>query len=197
MKNILIAALVIIATLLLLQTCKFVRENNKLKKDFEELLEGSNPHKPETILVNKPFVIPEKYKDKQNPVKVKVYKLPKDSNLESKTDSLISFDLNSKQLKLSLWKDSSIFNNIYPIDLEKYKYTYSDGVLTYKKSRKLKLHPYVGAQYKYFNNFFGINGGILLETKHLNYKLGVDYFYLPNLSKHPKTDISLEVIYKF
>lgn len=197
MKNLVIVALVALVGLLFFQTCKFEKENDKLKDKIDQFIEGYNPIKPETITVDKPFVVPQYYESKQQPIEVKIYQLPKDSTVKSKTDSLVSLDLSSKKLSLSIWKDSSIFKNTYPIDLTKYKYTYSDGKLTYKKDWKLKLHPYVGAQYKYFNKFAQVNGGILLETNHLNYKLGVDYFYLPDFSKHPKTDVSLEVIYKF
>lgn len=192
--------LLVISLILALGTICLCFRNIQLRKQ----LESYTPQvisKIDTVYLDKPFKVEAPYKEVSTPTKVTVYKggLEKDTSTSQSKDSVVQFKLDKSTLDLILYNlsDSTVHTNKYYIDLDKYKYTYSNGVLTQKKKLNLKLSPYLQAKVRPINQFYDLNGGISLKTNNITYSIGVDLGYYPSFSDKLQKDVELSVTYNF
>ena len=192
--------LLVISLILALGTICLCFRNIQLRKQ----LESYTPQvisKIDTVYLDKPFKVEAPYKEVSTPTKVTVYKggLEKDTSISQSKDSVVQFKLDKSTLDLTLYNlsDSTVHTNKYHIDLDKYKYTYSNGVLTQKKKPNLKLSPYLQAKVRPINQFYDLSGGISLKTNNITYSIGVDLGYYPSFSDKIQKDVELSVTYNF
>lgn len=151
----------------------------------------------DTVYVDKPFVPEKSYDKEEKPTKVVIFKEPEDSIILDK--EIISMDINTDIIKLSLQDKDSVFSdNYYPVDLYKYQYRYVNGTLSKEKIPfRKRFSPYIEAKYRPFNNMYDLSGGISFKTKNINYKLGLNMYYYPRISSKVGMDLELSVIYNF
>lgn len=198
--------LLVISLILALGTIYLCFRNIQLKKQLENYI-PKVVSKIDTVYLDKPFKVEAPYKEVSSPTKVSVYKKglekdtssqDKDSSSQSK-DSVVQFKLDKSTLDLTLYNlsDSTVHTNKYHIDLDKYKYIYSNGVLTQKKKLNLKLYPYLQAKVRPINQFYDLSGGISLKTNNITYSIGVDLGYYPSFSDKLQKDVELSVTYNF
>lgn len=192
--------LLVISLILALGTICLCFRNIQLRKQ----LESYTPQvisKIDTVYLDKPFKVEAPYKEVSTPTKVTVYKggLEKDTSTYQSKDSVVQFKLDKSTLDLTLYNlsDSKVHTNKYYIDLDKYKYTYSNGILTQKKKLNLKLSPYLQAKVRPINQFYDLSGGISLKTNNITYSIGVDLGYYPSFSDKLQKDVELSVTYNF
>lgn len=192
--------LLVISLILALGTICLCFRNIQLRKQ----LESYTPQvisKIDTVYLDKPFKVESPYKEVSTPTKVTVYKggLEKDTSTSQSKDSVVQFKLDKSTLDLTLYNlsDSTVHTNKYYIDLDKYKYTYSNGILTQKKKLNLKLSPYLQAKVRPINQFYDLSGGISLKTNNITYSIGVDLGYYPSFSDKLQKDVELSVTYNF
>lgn len=192
--------LLVISLILALGTICLCFRNIQLRKQ----LESYTPQvisKIDTVYLDKPFKVEAPYKEVSTPTKVTVYKggLEKDTSTSQSKDSVVQFKLDKSTLDLTLYNlsDSTVHTNKYYIDLDKYKYTYSNGVLTQKKKLNLKLSPYLQAKVRPINQFYDLSGGISLKTNNITYSIGVDLGYYLSFSDKLQKDVELSVTYNF
>lgn len=192
--------LLVISLILALGTICLCFRNIQLRKQ----LESYTPQvisKIDTVYLDKPFKVEAPYKEVSTPTKVTVYKggLEKDTSTYQSKDSVVQFKLDKSTLDLTLYNlsDSNVHTNKYYIDLDKYKYTYSNGILTQKKKLNLKLSPYLQAKVRPINQFYDLSGGISLKTNNITYSIGVDLGYYPSFSDKLQKDVELSVTYNF
>lgn len=192
--------LLVISLILALGTICLCFRNIQLRKQ----LESYTPQvisKIDTVYLDKPFKVEAPYKEVSTPTKVTVYKggLEKDTSTSQSKDSVVQFKLDKSTLDLTLYNlsDSTVHTNKYYIYLDKYKYTYSNGILTQKKKLNLKLSPYLQAKVRPINQFYDLSGGISLKTNNITYSIGVDLGYYPSFSDKLQKDVELSVTYNF
>lgn len=156
--------------------------------------------KIDTVYLEKPFETTS-YKEVSSPTKVTVYTkgLVKDTSSIQKKDSVVQFKLNKTSLDLTLYNvsDSTVHTDTYQIDLNKYKYTFSNGVLTQKRTYNLRLSSYLQAKVRPINQFFDLSGGLSLKSNHFTYGLGLGIGYYPKISEKLYKDLEVTVTYNF
>jgi len=156
--------------------------------------------KTDTVFIDKPIEVV-KYKERLIPERVIIYKdmmVDEDSLMKCFIDSLLGLELKNNQISLSFLKNDSVYSKeLYRINLDKYKYSYSNGVMTYTKNRRLNLYPFIEASIRPFNNLYDLSGGILFETTRLNYKLSLNSSYYPKFNNKPNLDLEATITYKF
>ena len=156
--------------------------------------------KIDTVYLEKSFETTS-YNEVSSPTKITVYTkgLVKDTSSTQKKDSVVQFKLDKTSLDLTLYNvlDSTVHTDTYQIDLNKYKYTFSNGVLTQKKTYNLRLSPYLQAKVRPINQFFDLSGGLSLKSNHFTYGLGLGLGYYPKVSGKLYKDLEVTVTYNF
>ena len=192
--------LFIISLILALGTICLCFRNIQLKKQ----LESYTPQvisKIDTVYLDKPFKVEAPYKEVSAPSKVTVYQqgLEKDTSTFQTKDSVVQFKLDKSTLNLTLYNqiDSTVHTDKYDLNLDKYKYFYSNGILTQKKKLNLKLFPYIQAKVRPINQFYDLSVGLSLKTNHFTYSIGFDLGYYPKLSDKLQKDLEASVTYNF
>lgn len=154
----------------------------------------------DTVYLEKTFTVTS-YPEVSSPTKVTVFTkgLVEDTTSTQKKDSVVQFKLNKSLLDLTLYNvlDSTVHTDTYQIDLNKYKYTFSNGILTQKRTYNLKLSPYLQAKVRPINQFFDLSGGLSLKSNHFTYGLGLGLGYYPKLSDKLYKDLEIVVTYNF
>lgn len=150
---------------------------------------------PETIYSSKPYIQPQPYKSINIPEVVWVYKV--DTIKPLKIDSVVGINLDKTQVSIALLKDSTVYKDMYKLDLDNYKYIFVNGTLTSKKIPFIqKLKPSVELEARPINQMYDLTLGLLFETKSLNYKLGFNTYYYPKYSSSIGKDLSISLTYK-
>lgn len=156
--------------------------------------------KIDTVYLEKSFETTS-YNEVSSPTKITVYTkgLVKDTSSTQKKDSVVQFKLDKTSLDLTLYNvlDSTVHTDTYQLDLNKYKYTFSNGLLTQKRTYNLRFSPYLQAKIRPINQFFDLSGGISLKSNHFTYGLGLGIGYYPKLSSRLHKDIEVMVNYNF
>lgn len=216
---------VLIAVLSLLCLFEFsvIRDLKNQTQDVSDL----TTMKPETIYQDKPITLFKKYKNGQNPKKVKLYKpdtvripykeviLVKDTlklfnnenylGINTKyilqyptADKLLSFDLTKSNLNLQLLSIDGVTKQTeYNINLDKYNYRYVDKQLTFKTKSVVKVVPEAEYTFRPMNNLHDLDLGLVFKTTRFNYKLGVNGFYYPKWDPNLNYDFMVGVKYNF
>lgn len=191
--------LLVISLILALGTIYSCFRNRQLKRQ----LESYTPQvvsRIDTVYLDKPFKVEAPYKEVHSPTKVTVYTkgLEKDTSSQDK-DSVVQFKLDKSNLNLTLYNklDSTVHTDEYDLNLDKYRYIYSNGILTQQKKLNLKLSPYIQTRVRPINRFYDLSGGISLKTNHFTYSIGFDLGYYPKFSDKLQKDVELSVTYNF
>lgn len=191
--------LILVTLILALGTIYSCFRNRQLKKQ----LENYTPQvisKIDTVYLDKQFEVEAPYKEVSTPTKVTVYQkgLEKDTSLQSK-DSVVQFKLDKSNLNLTLYNklDSTVHTDKYDLDLDKYRYIYSNGILTKQKKLNLKLSPYIQTRVRPINGFYDLSGGISFKTNHFTYSIGLNLGYYPRLSDRLQKDLEISVTYNY
>ena len=152
----------------------------------------------DTVYIDKPFKVSEPLKELSIPSKVKVYKGLKKPKENTTQDSIIEFELSSNKLDVTSLhhSDSTVHTNTYQLDTDKYRYLFTNGILT-KDKVKLVVKPYTEVSYRPLNNMWDLKGGIYFNTSKTQYRLGINLGYYPNLSSKVQKDIEISIQYKF
>lgn len=191
--------LILVTLILALGTIYSCFRNRQLKKQ----LENYTPQvisKIDTVYLDKHFEVEDQYKEASIPSRVTVYQkgLEKDTSLQSK-DSVVQFKLDKSTLNLTLYNklDSTVHTDKYDLNLDKYRYIYSNGILTQQKKLNIKLSPYIQTRVRPINRLYDLGGGISLKTNHFTYSIGFDLGYYPRLSDKPQKDLEISVTYNY
>lgn len=192
--------LIIISMILALGTIVLCFRNIQLKRQLENYI-PQVISKIDTVYLDKPFKVEAPYKEVSTPSKVTVYQkgLEKDTSTFQTKDSVVQFKLDKSTINLTLYNtlDSTVHTDKYNLDLDKYKYIYSNGILTQKRKLNLKLSPYLQVKVRPINQFYDLGGGISLKTNHFTYSIGLDLSYYPKLSDQLLKDLEVSVTYNF
>ena len=189
-----IKVLSIVTLILALGTIILCYKNFQLRKQVKSV---SSLVSVDTVYIDRPFKVSEPLKQISIPSKVKVYKgLEKPENTTQ--DSIIQFELSSNKLDVTSLhhSDSTVHTDTYQLDTDKYKYLFTNGILT-KDKVKLGVKPYTEVSYRPLNNMWDLKGGIYLNTSMIQYRLGINLGYYPNLSSKVQKDIEISIQYKF
>ena len=192
--------LILVIFILSLGTIYSCFRNRQLKQQ----LENYTPQvisKIDTVYLDKPFKVEAPYKEASIPSKVTVYNkgLEKDtSSLQSK-DSVVQFKLDKSNLNLTLYNplDSTVHTDKYDLNLDKYRYIYSNGIITQQKKLNIKLSPYIQTKIRPINKLYDLGGGISLKTNHFTYSIGLNLSYYPRLSDKLQKDLEISVTYNY
>ena len=186
--------LILVTLILSLGTIILCYNNFQLRKQVKSV---SSLVSVDTVYIDRPFKVSEPLKQISILSKVKIYKgLEKPKNTTQ--DSIIQFELSSNQLDVTSLhhSDSTVHTDTYQLDTDKYKYLFTNGILT-KDKVKLGVKPYTEVSYRPLNNMWDLNGGIYLNTSRIQYRLGINLGYYPNLSSKVHKDIEISIQYKF
>lgn len=189
--------LFIVTLILALGTIILCYKNFQLRKQVNSV---SSLVEVDTVYIDRLFKVSEPLKELSTPSKVKVYKglvKPK-STATSTQDSIIQFEFNSSKLEVTSLhnSDSTVHTNTYKLDTDKYNYLFTNGILT-KDKVKPKVKPYTEVSYRPLNDMWDLKGGIYLNTSKIQYRLGINLGYYPNLSSKVQKDIEISIQYKF
>ena len=156
--------------------------------------------KIDTVYLDKHFEVEAPYKEVSTPSRVTVYHkgLEKDTSLQSE-DSVVQFKLDKSNLNLTLYNplDSTVHTDKYDLNLDKYRYIYSNGILTQQKKLNIKLSPYIQTKIRPINKLYDLGGGISLKTNHFTYSIGLNLSYYPRLSDKLQKDLEISVTYNY
>lgn len=186
--------LILVTLILALGTIILCYNNFQLRKQVKSV---SSLVSVDTVYIDRPFKVSQSLKQLSIPSKVKVYKgLEKPKNTTQ--DSIIQFELSSNKLDVTSLhhSDSTVHTDTYQLDTDKYKYLFTNGILT-KDKVKLGVKPYTEVSYRPLNNMWDLKGGIYLNTSMIQYRLGINLGYYPNLSSKVQKDIEISIQYKF
>ena len=191
--------LILVTLILALGTIYSCFRNRQLKKQ----LENYTPQvisKIDTVYLDKHFEVEAPYKEVSIPSRVTVYQkgLEKDTSLQSE-DSVVQFKLDKSTLNLTLYNklDSTVHTDKYDLNLYKYRYIYSNGILTQQKKLNIKLSPYIQTRIRPINKFYDLGGGISFKTNHFTYSIGLNLGYYPRLSDRLQKDLEISVTYNY
>ena len=187
--------LILVTLILALGTIILCYNNFQLRKQVKSV---SSLVSVDTVYIDKPFKVSEPLKELSIPSKVKIYKGLEKPKENTTQDSIIEFELNSNKLDVTSLhhSDSTVHTNTYQLDTDKYKYLFTNGILT-KDRVKLGVKPYTEVSYRPLNNMWDLKGGIYLNTSKTQYRLGINLGYYPNLSSKVQKDIEISIQYKF
>lgn len=186
--------LILVTLILALGTIILCYNNFQLRKQVKSV---SSLVSVDTVYIDRPFKVSQSLKQLSIPSKVKIYKgLEKPENTTQ--DSIIQFELSSNKLDVTSLhhSDSTVHTDTYQLDTDKYKYLFTNGILT-KDKVKLGVKPYTEVSYRPLNNMWDLKGGIYLNTSRIQYRLSINLGYYPNLSSEVQKDIELSIQYKF
>lgn len=187
--------------------------NYKLSQEVEIL--NTELHEisiiPDTVVLDKPYQIMSKYPQEAEPNRILLYadSKAKDTLLTSnsryqattphRSDSLVQLLLKRDQLDISLFNQetNTYSTKLFKIDLDNYKYNWSNGSLTKKKVSRISLKPYMYGSYRPFNNLLDMGTGLSIETKRFTYKFGINAFHYPSLKSGIGTDIEFKISYNY
>jgi hypothetical protein len=189
--------LTILTLILALGTISLCFRNYQLKNQLRNI----HPKvitKIDTVFLEKPFTTTS-YKEVSSPNRVTVYTKGLAKDTIQNQDSVVQFKLNKSSLDLTLYNvsDSMVHTDTYQIDLNQYKYIFSNGVLTQKRVSNLRLSPYLQVKVRPINQFFDLSGGLSLRSGNFTYGLGLGLGYYPKLSGKIHKDLEITVIYNF
>ena len=166
--------------------------------------------KTDTVFVNKPYKPVKEYSTQILPRyvflygntwtehKVQDYPVDTVNNQVSKEDSIVQILLSKEDFSISFFRPSteSFFTEKFELNLDNFSYNWVNGRLTQEKvGFKLKLEPYAYVKYRYFNRMTDIGTGISFKTRNIQYKLGLNGFYYPNLQNKLGTDLEFSITY--
>ena len=188
---------------------------------------GTEQEKPDTVYLTK-FIPVESYKYKNiasklyfftevDTVEIEKLKLLHDTVRVYTTDStkidyssqfftqyseaskLIQLLLDNEKLSLSLFStQGQLTTQEFDLDLNKFKYNYQSGNMTYTKTSVFKrLHPFAEIMVRPMNLLLDANVGIYHKTGNFNYELGLNGFYYPRLKNQPGWDLYFKLRYDF
>ena len=181
--------------ILALGTIILCYKNFQLRKQVKSV---SSLVSVDTVYIDKPFKVSEPLKELSIHSKVTVYKGLKKPKENTTQDSIIQFEFSSNKLDVTSihHSDSTVHTDTYQLDTDKYKYLFTNGILT-KDKVKLGVKPYTEVSYRPLNNMWDLKGGIYLNTSKTQYRLGINLGYYPNLSSKVQKDIEISIQYKF
>ena len=187
--------LILVTLILALGTIILCYNNFRLRKQVKSV---SSLVSVDTVYIDRPFKVSQSLKQLSIPSKVKVYKGLKKPKENTTQDSIIEFELSSNKLDVTSLhhSDSTVHTDTYQLDTDKYKYLFTNGILT-KDKVKLGVKPYTEVSYRPLNNMWDLKGGIYLNTSKTQYRLGINLGYYPNLSSKVQKDIEISIQYKF
>lgn len=225
MKQIFPYSLILILVILLMRDCRKEKSSYDPKSQKTETIYSQKPwipSKPFEIIQNpKTLIWFYGIKDTSNIKPYKEVKLEKDSVilytdeftklginknyllLFPEADKLISFDLCNSELELNLLDiNGKVFQKNYQIDLDSYKYRYTNNIFSVERinkviSRRLHIEPILSYQFRPFNNFHDLTLSLKFKTKTFNYEIGLNSSYYPSISKKIHKDLLLGISYNF
>lgn len=113
------------------------------------------------------------------------------------SEKLIGFELDRNSLNLQLFSISGFAKEKkYDLDLDRFKYRYTNNELSRKKRFNLTLIPEVEYSYRMLNKLHDLNVSLNLKTSGFNYVIGLNGFYYPTFEK-TGYDVNFTVRYNF
>lgn len=113
------------------------------------------------------------------------------------SNKLLSIELSRSRLILQqLSIDGVSFEDNYSIDINKYKYIYSNNHLSRKKSYHISLFPEVEYSYRPLNKLHDLDVSLNLKTGNLVTKIGANSFLYPGMGE-AGIDAKLSISYQF
>lgn len=113
-------------------------------------------------------------------------------------DSITQILLSKDQLRITSSIDSDvILDKVFGLNLDKYKYNYTQGKLTRKLNIKNIFGGDLSLNYRPFHNLWDLDIGAHIKTKSLQYKVGVNLYYYPKYEKNLGTDLKFTIQYNF
>lgn len=115
------------------------------------------------------------------------------------SEKLINLKLTDKGLSMGLLTPhGNTYVREYPINTSLYHYNYVNNNLTYKKkSFWQKISPTSQFTIRPINNMYDLDLGLKYNTSGINYELGGNLFYYPNLKNNLGADFYLRLSYDF
>lgn len=115
------------------------------------------------------------------------------------SEKLINLKLTDKDLSMGLLTPhGNTYVREYPINTSLYRYNYVNNNLTYKKkSFWQKISPTSQFTIRPINNMYDLDLGLKYNTSGINYELGGNLFYYPNLKNNLGADFYLRLSYDF
>lgn len=111
---------------------------------------------------------------------------------------LIGLQISKNKLSLDLLTPEGISKEErFDIDTDKFRYSYSQGKLTKKKSWNGKFDLTTSYSFRPFHTFHDFNILGNFNTSHIKFGIGPGLFYYPNLRDDPGYDLLLNITYRF
>ena len=114
-------------------------------------------------------------------------------------DKLINLKFDDKNLEMGLLTPhGNTYVRDYQINTNLYRYNYVNGNLSYKKkSFWQKISPTSQFTIRPINNMYDLDLGLKYNTSGINYEIGGNLFYYPNLKNNLGADFYLRLSYDF
>lgn len=115
----------------------------------------------------------------------------------TQSPKLIQMNLSDK-LKLTLMNpNGKVYQEVYPIDLNRFEYLYSDRLSYQRKSFWKRWTPFVQFQVRPFHSWVDLDFGLSYKTSNFNYEFGINGFYYHHLNNPVGADLFLRIRYEF
>lgn len=114
-------------------------------------------------------------------------------------EKLIQLQLCQENLAMTLLTTSGkVIQKQYSVQPNYRSYNYSDNQLTSKRTKFVNhFKPFMEVGVRPFQKLLDMNLGLQYDTSKLNYELGINSYYYPELDSNVGVDMFLKLRYKF
>ena len=113
------------------------------------------------------------------------------------SSKLIQMNLSDKLKITMLNPQGRIYQEVYPIDLNCFDYSYSSHLSYQRKSFWKRWTPFVQLQVRPFHSWVDLDLGLNYKTSNLQYEFGINGFYYHHLNNPLGADLFLRLRYEF
>lgn len=113
------------------------------------------------------------------------------------SSKLIQMTLSDKLRMTMINPQGNIYQEVYSIDLDRFKYSYSSHLTYQKKSFWKRWTPFAQLQVRPFHSWIDLDFGLIYKTSNLQYEFGINGFYYHHLNNPVGADLFLRMRYEF
>lgn len=109
----------------------------------------------------------------------------------------VQMTLDNKLTLAFLNTQGQVYQEVYPVDLENFRYRYTDNLTSEKISFWSKLQPFAQVTFRPINTLIDLDLGVTYKTTKMQYEIGINGFYYNPMPSHFGYDFFLRFRYNF
>lgn len=109
----------------------------------------------------------------------------------------VQMTLDNKLTLAFLNTQGQVYQEVYPIYLENFRYRYTDNLTSEKISFWSKLQPFAQVTLRPINTLIDLDLGVTYKTTKMQYEIGINGFYYNPMPSHFGYDFFLRFRYNF